>query len=226
MTGAQFESACNVAGAVIDNVTVSASGTLSCGAGNVTVRNSSLSGFVLDIDPGASGFTLSNTDIANGGFNVWGADNVTVVDGAFDGAGRVSSNQMWDTPARNGTTGFLIARNSFSNYRGGDCTVHGEALFIGGYARDGIIDGNTFSNNGCTSHIFFSHFGNAALAGETTSAVPRNICVRGNTFGPRFLNTFVDINFRDEVVAVGPAATGIKVQPGTATTNPEFDAAC
>lgn len=226
LTPAQLEAACNVAGAVIDNVSVSGSSGVTCNALNVTIRNSRLSGFVLDIDPGASGFRLDNTDISNGGFNIWGADNVTIVDGTFDGGGRVSSNQMWDNPAKNGVNGFLIARNSFSNYRGGDCTVHGEALFIGGYSANGLVEGNTFSNNGCTSHIFFSYFGNDGLSGSNSAQIPRNICVRGNTFGARFLNTYYDINFRQEVAALGPAVTGIKIQPGTATTNPEFDAVC
>jgi hypothetical protein len=52
------------------------------------------------------------------------------------------------------------------------------------------------------------------------------VCVRGNTFGSRYLQTYFDVNFRSEVAAVGPAATGIKVQPGSVTTNPEFDAVC
>ncbi len=226
ITTAQLEAACNVAGAVIDSVTVSGSSGVSCGAQNVSLRNSKLSGFVLDIDPGASGFRLDNTDITNGGFNIWGADNVTIVDGAFDGGGRVSSNQMWDNPARNGVNGFLIARNSFSNYRGGDCGVHGEALFIGGYSANGVIENNTFSNNGCTSHVFFSYFGSEGVTGYNSAQVPRNVCVRGNTFGSRFLNTYYDVNFRQEVAAVGPVTSQIKIQPNAVTTNPEFNAAC
>jgi hypothetical protein len=164
--------------------------------------------------------------MVSGGFNIWGADNVTVVDGAFDGGGRVSSNQMWDLPAGNGPANVTIAHNSFSNYRGGDCSVHGEALFVGGYSNGVLIDGNTFSNNGCTSHVFFSYFGSEGVTGYRSSQVPRNVCVRGNTFGPRFAETFFDVNFRTEVAQVGPAVTNIRVQPGTATTNPEFDGVC
>jgi hypothetical protein len=207
-------------------VTVNSSQSVSCAAANVSVKDSKLSGIVLNIEPGASGFRLDNTDIADGGFNIWGADNVTIVDGSFDGGGDVTSNQIWDKPAKNGATGLLIARNSFSNYRGGDCNVHGEALFIGGYTSDGVIENNTFSNNGCTSHIFFSYFGNDALSGYNSAQVPRNICVRGNTFGSRYLQTYFDVNFRSEVASVGPTATGIKVQPNAVTTNPEFNAVC
>jgi len=228
LTTAQLESACNVSGSVIDNVTVSGSSTVSCGAGSVTIKNSRLSGFVLDIDPGATGFRLDNTDISNGGFNIWGADNVTIVDGAFDGGGRVSSNQMWDQPAANGPQNITIARNSFSNYRGADCNTHGEALFVGGYSNTVLIENNTFSQNGCTSHIFFSYWGTGAYQGTNPSlTIPHNVCVRGNTFLARFLNTYVDLNFRDEVIAAGPTATNIKInQPGAATSNPEFNAVC
>jgi len=226
MTGAQFESACNVAGAVIDSVSVTATVSVSCAAQNVTVRNSRISGVVVNIEPGATGFHFDNTDIADGGFNIWGADNVTIENGAFDGAGNESSNQMWDKPAGNGPQHIVIRGNSFSNYRGATCDTHGEALFIGGYSNDVLVDGNTFSQNGCTSHIFFSYFGNDALSGYRSAQVPRNVCVRGNTFGSRYLQTYFDVNFRSEVAAVGPAATGIKVQPGSVTTNPEFDAVC
>jgi len=191
---------------------------------DVTITGARLNG-VLDFDPGSSGSKLINSNVS-GGFNVWGADNIVIEGNTLDGQGDVTSNQLWDNPAGNGASGFTIKNNSFSNYRGGDCSVHGEGLFIGGYSANGLVEGNTFSNNGCTSHIFFSYFGTAGMSGYSSAQLPRNICVRGNTFGPRFLNTYYDVNFRQEIAAAGPAATGIKVEPDAVSTNPEFNADC
>ena len=231
VTGSQFESA--IAAKPAGPLTVrpasgqtsfTVSGDVTLNRADVTITGARLSG-ILEFDPGASGSKLLNSTIT-GGFNVWGADNVVIEGNTLDGQGQVSSNQLWDAPAGNGVSGFTIKNNSFSNYRGGDCTVHGEGLFIGGYSANGLVEGNTFSNNGCTSHVFFSYFGTAGMSGYNSAQLPRNVCVRGNTFGSRFLNTYFDVNFRQEIAAAGPAATGIKVQPDASSTNPEFNAAC
>jgi chitodextrinase len=200
------------------------SGDVTLNRPDVTITGARLNG-ILEFNSGASGSKLVNSNVA-GGFNVWGADNIVIEGNTLDGQGQVTSNQLWDNPAGNGASGFTIRNNSFSNYRGGDCGVHGEGLFIGGYSANGLVEGNTFSNNGCTSHIFFSYFGTAGMGGYNSAQLPRNICVRGNTFGARFLNTYFDVNFRQEIAAAGPSATGIKVQPNASSTNPEFNASC
>ena len=226
ITGAQFEQRCNVAGSSLDNVTVNASGTLSCGAANVTVQNSKLSGFRARHRLGRRRLPAPQHGHRERRLQHLGRRQ------RDDRGRRVRRRRPGqlqpdvDAPAANGPVGFVIRNNSFSNYRGGDCSVHGEALFVGGYSRDGLIEGNTFSNDGCTSHIFFSYFGNAGVSGFNSAQLPHNICVRGNTFGPRFLNTYVDVNFRQEIANAGPATTQIKVQPGAGTTNPEFNAVC
>ena len=231
VTGSQFESA--IAAKPAGPLTVrpasgqtsfTVSGNVTVNRADVTITGARLNG-VLDFDPGSSGSKLVSSNIS-GGFNVWGADNISIEGNTLDGQGQVTSNQLWDAPAGNGASGFTIKNNTISNYRGGDCGVHGEGLFIGGYSANGLIDGNTFSNNGCTSHIFFSYFGTTGMSGYNSGQLPRNICVRGNTFGSRFLNTYYDVNFRQEIAAAGPASTGIKVQSNAASTNPEFNASC
>ena len=231
VSGSQFESAvaAKPSGALTvrpasGQTSFTVSGDVTLNRPDVTITGARLNG-ILEFDPGASGSKLVNSNVA-GGFNVWGADNIVIEGNTLDGQGQVSSNQLWDAPAGNGASGFTIRNNSFSNYRGGDCSVHGEGVFIGGYSANGLVEGNTFSNNGCTSHIFFSYFGTAGMSGYNSAQLPRNICVRGNTFGDRFLNTYYDVNFRQEIAAAGPAATGIKVQPDAASTNPEFDGTC
>jgi hypothetical protein len=228
MTPAQLEAALAVDGAVVDNVTVSGDSSVSARGANAILRNSHLDGIVLNIESSANGFQLLDSVVTKGGFNIWGASNVSIERNSLDGGGLVSSNQMWDSDGVH-TDGFVIRGNKISNYRGADCLTHGEGLFIGGMVANGLVEGNTFENNGCTSHIFFSFWGDAAYRGaDPSTTLPHNICVRGNTFGPRYMETYFDINFRDEVVAAGPAATGIKVDPAqnAVTTNPEFDAAC
>jgi chitodextrinase len=231
VSGSQFESAvaAKPSGALTvrpasGQTSFTVSGDVTLNRPDVTITGARLNG-ILEFDPGASGSKLVNSNVA-GGFNVWGADNIVIEGNTLDGQGQVSSNQLWDAPAGNGASGFTIRNNSFSNYRGGDCSVHGEGVFIGGYSANGLVEGNTFSNNGCTSHIFFSYFGTAGMSGYNSAQLPRNICVRGNTFGDRFLNTYYDVNFRQEIAAAGPAATGITVQPDAASTNPEFDGTC
>jgi hypothetical protein len=220
MTSAQCNAAAAVAGAVIQNVTVSGSCTAS--AGNVTFNNVTLNN--------GGGFNLYHGSIVLNSrarqFTAWGRDNWRVENNVFDGNGQDSSIELWDSGATQVPENWVIRGNTIKNYHGPDCLTHGEGLFIG-FARDGLIEGNTFTNNGCTSHIFFSYWGDAAYQGASPlTTVPRNICVRGNTFGPRFSITYFDINFRPEIAQVGPVATQIKVQPGTATTNPEFNATC
>jgi hypothetical protein len=231
VSGSQLESAiaAKPAGALTvqpasGQTSFTVSGGFTLNRPDVTITGARLNG-VLDFDPGSSGSKLVNSTVA-GGFNVWGADNIVIEGNTLDGQGQVTSNQLWDNPAGNGASGFTIRNNSISNYRGGDCTVHGEGLFIGGYSANGLVEGNTFSNNGCTSHIFFSYFGTAGMGGYNSAQLPKNICVRGNTFGSRFLNTYYDVNFRQEIAAAGPGATGIKVQSDASSTNPEFNASC
>ena len=143
-----------------------------------------------------------------------------VFDGnTFDGQGQVASNQLWDRPAGNTPDGWVIRHNVFRNfYKDGS---HSEAVFVG-YSSDGLIEGNTFTNNGNTSHIFFSYFGTAAYEGTSPSSTyPRNMCVRGNTFNETH-GAYYDVNFREEI----PSNANIKIQRDASSTDPEFYADC
>ena len=140
----------------------------------------------------------------------------------FDGQGRVSSNQLWDAPAGNTPDHWVIRDNVFRNYYiAGDPLSHSEAVFVG-FSSDGLIEGNVFTNNGTTSHIFFSYWGTAAYqgaAGSTTYA--RKMCVRGNTFN-QTAGAYVDVNFRDEI----PANADIVIQPNARSARPAFAGSC
>jgi len=172
---------------------------------------------VIEFGPEATGSSLTNSSAM--GFNVWGADNMVFDGNTFDGQGQVASNQLWDRPAGNTPDGWVIRNNVFRNfYKDGS---HSEAVFVG-YASDGLIEGNTFTNNGNTSHIFFSYFGTAAYEGTSPSSTyPRNMCVRGNTFNETH-GAYYDVNFREEI----PSNANIKIQRDASSTDPEFYADC
>ena len=103
---------------------------------------------------------------------------------------------------------------------------HSQAIY-NGYSKGGLIENNTFTNNGSTSHIFFTWFGNEA---NPATSYPRNICVRGN----RFVNPpggefhYYDINMRAEI----PTSANIKIDPdqwpnrNASTADARFTADC
>ena len=129
---------------------------------------------------------------------------------------------MWDNPAGNTPDGFVIRNNTLRNYYVGPCCdTHSEAIFIG-YSTNGLIEGNTFTNNGTTAHILFSWWGTAAYQGAAPSTTyPRNICVRGNTFGPR-AGAYSDISINEAI----PTTANIKIQRNASSTNPAFLGTC
>jgi hypothetical protein len=187
-------------------------GDIRVGRAQLTLEGGTFSG-IIEFGPEASGATLRNSTVL--GFNVFGADSVLLEGNTFDGQGRVSSNQLWDSPAGNTPDNWVIRSNTFRNYyRDGS---HSEAIFVG-YSRNGLIDGNSFSNNGNTSHIFFSWFGSQA---QPSTTYPRDMCVRGNSFGPT-AGAYYDVNFREEI----PASANIKIQRNASSTNPEFYGDC
>jgi hypothetical protein len=227
ITSSQLAARAAVDGAVIDGVTVSGSGNVAIEGSNVTIRNSHFSGLMIEAFADADGFQLLNSTVTDGGFNLWGVDHVLIQGNLLDGGGTMDANKAWDLPSGDGPTDVTIRDNTFQHYHGSSCSVHSEALMIGGYVKDWLIEGNTFTDNGCTSHIFFTYFGTQGANGYQSAQVPRNVCVRGNTFGPT-AGAYFDINYRAEVQQVGPAATQIKIDPdqGASTTNPEFNSNC
>lgn len=195
------------------------SGQLELNRPFVVIDGAHVSGLV-EFQPGASDNRFLRSTAL--GFNVFGADNVLIQGNRFDGQGRVSSNQLWDKPAGNTPDGFVIRNNLFQNYFiANDSSAHAEAIFVG-YSSGGLIEGNKFSNNGTTSQIFFSWWGTAGYEGaDPATTYPRNMCVRGNTFGETH-GAYWDVNFRPEI----PSNANIKVQRDASNTNPEFYGAC
>ncbi len=127
----------------------------------------------------------------------------------FDGKGIRSDNKIWDLPAGDVPRGWIIRNNTFKNFWvAADPSDHSQAIFVGTSA-DGLIEGNSFINNGTTAHLFFSYWGGNP---NPSSSYPRNICVRGNTFGPSTGAPahFFALNFRSEI----PVSSGIRIAPG------------
>ena len=81
---------------------------------------------------------------------------------------------IWDDPARQTPDDWVISDNGFRNFYRDD-GAHSQTLFIG-FSTNGLIKGNTFVNNGNTSHIFFSWYGAKA---EPWVSYPSDICVGG-----------------------------------------------
>ncbi len=152
-------------------------------------------------------------------FSIHGADDVAVQGNAFDGMGVTSMNEIWDEPAGAVPERFTIRGNSFTGFWGPTSTTHSEALYVG-YSADGLIEGNAFTDNGTTAHIFFTWFGTTADSG---SSWPRRICVRGNTFGPTH-GAYFDVDMRVEI----PLSSLIAIAPGQGATvaNSAFIRAC
>ncbi len=189
-------------------------GDLTLNRASVRLDHADLAGAV-EFDPGSSGSSIVNSKAL--GFSIFGADDIFVSGNTFDGRGVRNQNVIWDEPAGNTPDGFVIRGNEFRNFYidGGD--VHSEALYVG-YSTNGLIEDNDFQNNGNTSHIFFTWFGTLA---DPATSYPRNMCVRGNTFGPTH-GAFFDVNMRGEI----PLSANIRVQPGADNARPEFTKAC
>ena len=180
--------------------------------GLVSIEHANISGHIV-FDPESSGSRLLSSTAV--GFDIFGADNITLSGNVFDGQGVVPNNQVFDLPAGNTPDGFVISGNTFRNfYRDGS---HSEALYIG-YSTDGLIQGNMFENNGSTAHVFFTYFGSLA---DPASSFPRNMCVRGNTFGPTH-SAFLDVDVRPEI----PRTANIVIQSNARNSRPELDGTC
>jgi len=201
------------------NASFSVEGNVGIERPKVVIDGARISGLI-EFQPGAVGAKLLNSSAL--GFNVFGPDDIVLQGNTFDGQSRVSSNQLWDSPAGNTPDNWVISNNTFRNYYiAGDPLSHSEAIFVG-YSTHGLIENNTFTNNGTTSHVFFSYWGTAAYEGASGSTTyARDMCVRGNKFN-QTAGAFLDVNFRDEI----PSNANIVVQPNVRTARPEFAGKC
>jgi hypothetical protein len=193
--------------------TVTVSGDVGLSRPSVTLDGMTFTG-VVNFNPGSTGSRLSNSKAM--GFNIFGADNIVLDGNSFDGRGVDNQNVIWDQPAGSTPDGWRITNNSFSNFYRDDGS-HSEALYVG-YSTNGLIQGNTFTNNGNTSHVFFTWFGTMASA---STSYPRSMCVKDNTFNATH-GAYFDVNLREEI----PTSSGIKVQPDASITNSAFSGSC
>jgi hypothetical protein len=180
---------------------------------NATVNTSSGWSF----EPGGNLGELSNSDISNtaqgAGGAIFGADNVLITSNSFNGT-EVTANgiEIYDDPAGSTPDNWVVSNNSFTGYHFTAADPHSQALYLG-YSTNGLVEGNTFNNNGDTSHIFVTWFGNLA---SSPSSDPHDICIRGNTFTNQVNGLSADVNFRAELNA---ATDNISVDPDQSTDN-------
>jgi hypothetical protein len=177
-------------------------GDISVRRAGLRIENATVQGTV-DFDPGSNGSSFVNGSAES--FGISGADDVLVQGSTFDGHGVNTGNSILDEPAGSTPDGFRIVGNTFRNFYRDDGS-HSEALYVG-YSTNGLIEGNTFTNNGNTAHVFFTWFGSQA---DPSSSYPRNICVRGNTFNQTH-GAYYAVDIRAEI----PSSTGIDVEPGS-----------
>ena len=180
-------------------------GDLSLNQPGIRIDGATVNG-VVEFRSGASGAAFANG--AAEGFDVLGADNVTIEGSTFDGQCRRPQNWVIEEPAGRVPSGTTIRGNTFRNYYVcSDPDAHTEALFIA-YSNGGVIEGNTFEDNGTTAHVFFSFVG--ANGSLNTGNYARNWCVRSNRF-VRAKNPWYSIQFRPEI----PASANIDVDPSS-----------
>lgn len=221
ITGSECSTRAAVNGAVIDNVTVT--GNCSVRGDNVTISNSTIQGGVT-FTASSNGSSLRNSSAYE--FDLESADNTTIEGNTLDGhnqSGR-EQNFIWADPAPDPVDGFVIRNNYFTNFTSPGST-HSEAMFIGGYTRNGLIEGNDFYRNGNTAHIFFSWCAPNACDGtgnNPDARDPKNMCVRNNTFRETW-DAYYQVVVRQETNA--PNGHGIytddniKIAPGQSFAN-------
>jgi hypothetical protein len=160
--------------------------------GDVTVRRANVTiqhGVFRDmhVEETANGLVVEDSELR--AFHVDGASDWILRRNTLDSQCLVAQNFVY------GARNFLIADNTIRNYHlCSDESVHSEAFFFGARNDGGVIEGNTFIDNGTTGHLFFTWWGGDV--GEH-STYPRNICVRANTF-IRSHNGYYHIQFRSE----------------------------
>ena len=197
-------------------------GGLSVSRANVTVDSLTVNGIV-EFTASSSGSRLVRSTAM--GFAIRGADGVVIEGNVLDGQGQVAQNWIHDTSSTQVPDNWVVRNNTIRNYYvASDSSAHTEGIFVG-YSTTGLIEGNTFTNNGTTGHLFFSYFG---ATNNPSTSYPRNICVRGNTFNKTHSNYYA-IQFRAEI----PDSANIRIAPsntfsgvGAPSTSPQFNGAC
>jgi len=177
ITPSEFASGA-VAAATIANVTVTGSVTID--VPDLTLRGSEIQG-TINLGPHADHVVIVDSRAV--GFEAAGSDNIVMDRNVFDGGrGKLCQNFIWPGPDRDPSDGWTITRNTFRDYQCGN--PHSEALYIAAYAEHGLIEHNTFVNNGNTGHIFFTwcSWDDDCASWGGGYKDPHDWSVRGNTF--------------------------------------------
>jgi hypothetical protein len=141
-----------------------------------------------------------------------GTDHVTLARNVFDGRYEAANNEVMQSESdeTDGTADLTITGNTFKRYDPRVSGNHSEAIFIGGWTNGVLIQGNTFTDNGTTGHLFFTWWGGDQ---NDPASYPRNICVRGNHFDLSH-NGYYDIQYREEFTG----GENIDVEPPPSNT--------
>ena len=177
--------------------TFTIAGEVSLTRAAVTIQHAVFSGNVR-FQATADGVTVEDSRLLSFSIESGGVDGFTMRRSVLDGECRIGQNFVY------GATNFRFLGNTFRNYHVcANEALHSEAMFIGALSNGGLIEGNTFVDNGTTGHLFFTWF-------DGTPGVdhPRNICVRGNTF-IRSLNGYYHVQARSEI----PDSSNISIDP-------------
>ncbi len=215
------QAAASVSGTAIVRGPFTVNGTLTISRSNLIVDKATVNGAVEFASVSGSGFTNGFAQAVT----MSGASNILIENNTFDNGGRVPNPQSFITYSK----GLVFRGNTFKNFWGQAAETHSEALYFGA-SSTGLIENNTFTNNGNTGHLFFTWF-----PGDPNSEYPRDVCVRGNTFNATW-GAYFAIQFRSEI----PSNANIRISPTNVlttnkannglglslTTSPQFNSSC
>jgi hypothetical protein len=185
-----------------------ASGTANFGAITLNVAGIRLDGINtssrLNLNASCNGCQVYNSTLP--AFTSHGSDRVEFVGnniGPTTPSCTYGNNFLWSATDTDGTSNWLIQGNTFHDFQCDE--PHSEALYIANNAGPGLIQNNTFTNNGNTSHIFWTWCndqGNGCVAYGQNNFSPHDWCTRNNTFNDTW-NSYYAINLREELELSG-----------------------
>ncbi|HEX5395375.1 MAG TPA: dockerin type I domain-containing protein [Candidatus Saccharimonadales bacterium] len=184
------------------------SGSVSFGSITLNVAGIRLDGITsasrMNLNSSCNGCQVYNATIQS--FTSHGADNVSFVNNNIGPATptcNVAQNFLWSASDTDGSSGWLLQGNTFHDFQ---CdNPHSEALYIANRAGPGLIENNIFTNNGSTSHIFWTWYndqGSGCTAYGQNNGSPHDWCTRNNTFYDTW-DAYYAINIREELELSG-----------------------
>jgi hypothetical protein len=163
---------------------------------NVTIQHAVLR--VVYVGSSGSGIIIENSQLMD--FESDGANNWILRNNTLDGQCVIGRQYMYRSK------NWQIINNQIKNYHVcADESEHSESFYIGAGVDGGLIQGNTFTDNGTTGQLFFTWWDQ----GGSGSADPKNICVQNNSF-IRTHNQYHHIDMRAEL---NSAINNIDISP-------------